>query len=78
MSRIAAQLAAHLAEPGRSAIIGIEPPWHHWTVVIGVTENRLTLFDSGGSIHLLLPRPGDGQANLLRPSSVFLLTLTAA
>ena len=77
LSRIAAQLADHLAEPGCSAIIGIEPPWDHWTVVIGVTENRLTLFDSGGSIHLLLPRPGDGQANLLRPSSVFLLTLTA-
>jgi hypothetical protein len=79
LPRIAAHLAAHLSEPGRSAIIGIEPPWHHWTVVIGVTLNRLNLFDSGGSIHMLLTRrAGDGQAVVLRPSNVFLLTIMAA
>ena len=37
-----------------------QPPWLHWTVVTGVTPNRLTMVNSG-AIHMLLPRPGDGQ-----------------
>lgn len=47
--RLRLVLAEHLAKPGTAAIIGVEPPWEHWTVVVRVTAKRLTLLDSSGA-----------------------------
>jgi hypothetical protein len=71
-------LSNHLAGPGSAAIIGLEWPWRHWTVVIGVTATRLALLDSSGDPYLPLrrrPRNSERQRRLLRPGEVFLLKL---
>jgi hypothetical protein len=71
-------LSNHLGGAGNAAIIGLEWPWRHWTVVIGVTATRLALLDSSGDPHLTLrrrPRNAERQRRLLRPSEVLLLKL---
>ena len=72
-------LSNHLAGPGSAAIIGLEWPWRHWTVVSGVTPARIYLLDSSdGPPHSSLriqPRNSGKQRRLLRPGEVFLLKL---
>jgi hypothetical protein len=71
-------LSNHLAGAGTAAIIGLEWPWRHWTVVNGVTATRLALLDSSGDPYLTLrrrPRNSERQRRLLRPGEVFLLKL---
>jgi hypothetical protein len=73
-------LSNHLAGAGTAAIIGLEWPWRHWTVVIGVTTTRLALLDSSGDQYLTLrrrPRNSERQRRLLRPGEIFLLKLSA-
>jgi hypothetical protein len=73
-------LSNHLAGPGSAAIIGLEWPWRHWTVAVGVTATRLALLDSSGDPYLTLrrrPRSAERQLRLLRPGEVFLLKLCA-
>jgi hypothetical protein len=74
-------LSNHLAGAGTAAIIGLEWPERHWTVVSGVTPTRLYLLDSSdGPPHSSLrrqPRTSDKQRRLLRPREVFLLKLGA-
>ena len=73
-------LSDHQSGAGTAAIIGLEWPWRHWTVVIGVTATRLALLDSSGDPYLSLrrrPRNSERQRRLLRPSEIFLLKLSA-
>lgn len=74
-------LSNHLAGAGTAAIIGLEWPSRHWTVVIGVTPTRLNLLDSSDEPpHSSLrrrPRNSERQRRLLRPGEVFLLKLSA-
>jgi len=81
MGRVCQVLSDHLAGAGTAAIIGLEWPSRHWTVVIGVTPTRLYLLDSSdGPPHSSLrrkPRTSDKQRRLLRPREVFLLKLGA-
>jgi hypothetical protein len=74
-------LSNHLAGAGNAAIIGLEWPSRHWTVVIGVTATRLALLDSSGDQYLTLrrrPRNSERQRRLLRPGEVFLLKICIA
>jgi len=68
----------HLAKPGTAAIIGIDPPWHHWTVATSVSPTRLKLLDSSGEQFVSLrerrPRSAD-DVGLVRPPLVYLLTV---
>jgi hypothetical protein len=79
MRQVCRVLANHLAGAGTAAIIGLEWPSRHWTVVIGVTPTRLYLLDSSdGPPHSSLrrqPRGSKTQRRLLRPREVFLLKL---
>jgi hypothetical protein len=80
IGQVCQTLSNHLAGVGTAAIIGLEWPWRHWTVVTGVTATRLPLLDSSGDPYLSLrrrPRNSERQRRLLRPGEVFLLTLSA-
>jgi hypothetical protein len=80
MGQACQALSNHLAGVGTAAIIGLEWPWRHWTVVIGVTATRLALLDSSGDPYLTLrrrPRNSERQRRLLRPGEIFLLKLSA-
>lgn len=70
--RLSLVLTEHLKKPGAAAIIGVEPPWQHWTVVVGVTAKRLTLLDSSGASILLLKTRGRHSGR-----DVFLIQLSA-
>ena len=73
---ITRRLAAHLDEPGTAAIIGVDPPLRHWTVVTRVARTRLVLFDSSGDSHVPLRQFGrhwDRDIGFIRPSTLFLL-----
>lgn len=70
--RLRLVLTEHLAKPGTAAIIGVEPPWEHWTVVVRVTAKRLALLDSSGASILLLKTSGWHFGR-----DVFLLQVTA-
>lgn len=77
--RLRLALSEHLSKPGTAAIIGVEPPWQHWTVVVGVTPKRFTLLDSSGGSFLPLRKCGrfsGGQEGLLRTGNVFLLQIS--
>jgi hypothetical protein len=56
--RLCLVLTDHLEKPGTAAIIGVEPPWQHWTVVVSVSAKRPTLLDSSGASILLLKTGG--------------------
>jgi hypothetical protein len=80
IGQVCQMLSNHLAGAGNAAIIGLEWPWRHWTVVTGVTATRLALLDSSGDPYLSLrrrPRNSERQRRLLRPCEVFLLKLCA-
>lgn len=77
--RLGLALSKHLSKPGTAAIIGVEPPWQHWTVVVGVTPKRFTLLDSSGESFLPLRKCGrcsGRQEGLLRTGNVFLLQIS--
>lgn len=77
-SNIAQTLARHLAKPGTAAIVGVEAPLNHWTVVRQVARKRLLLLDSAGASHLSMAGWGDRchrNAGLVRPNNLFLLRL---
>jgi hypothetical protein len=72
-------LGRHLARPGAAAIIGIEAPFDHWTVVRQVTRKRLLLLDSEGVSHLSLKEWGDScgtTSGLVHPDNIFMLRVT--
>ena len=72
-------LSEHLSKPGTAAIIGVEPPWQHWTVVVRVTAKRFTLLDSSGDSYLPLRkcgRPSGRQGGRLRTGNIFLLQIS--
>jgi len=74
-------IAAHLEESATAVVVGTACPWNHWTVVARVEPSRLVLVDSGGTSHApLRGRRGyrDCHAGLIKPNSVFLLTLRNA
>jgi hypothetical protein len=81
MGQVCQALSNHLTGAGAAAIIGLEWPSRHWTVVIGVTPTRLYLLDSSDEPpHSSLrrrPRNSERHRRLLRPSEVFLLKLSA-
>jgi len=71
-------IGGHLAKPGTAAIVGIDPPWHHWTVVTRVSKIKLHLLDSSGERFASLRErgsPGADCVGLVRPPLVYLLTV---
>ncbi len=73
-------IAEHLAKPATAAIVGTADPWNHWTVVARVEPRRLALVDSGGLSYTPRRRERgfeDCHAGLIKPNSVFLLTIHA-
>jgi hypothetical protein len=75
------RMAVHLDEPATAVVVGTACPWSHWTVVARVEPSRLVLVDSGGHSYApLRPRRGycDHHAGLIRPNSIFLVTLVEA
>jgi hypothetical protein len=74
-------IAEHLDQPATAVIVGTDYPWNHWTVVARVEPNRLVLMDSGGQRYAPMRRRrgyADQHAGLIKPRSVFLLTIEAA
>ena len=78
-SQLVAHLRKHLSAPGAAAIVDVEAPPAHWTVLMGASEKRFLLLDSGGRLFLRLASLRDraaGTPNGLTPGSIFLLRLS--
>lgn len=72
------RLRTHLSVPGGAAIIGIESPWKHWTVAIGLNRVRVQLLDSDGLGWLSLGqnhRHCEAETGPIRPSSIFFFSV---
>jgi hypothetical protein len=72
--RLAVAIKAHLANPGAAAIVGLEHPLSHWSVVSAVTRRRLLLLDSDGHSDVSLGHNTRG-ACPIDSKHVFLLSL---
>ncbi len=78
-TQVAQKLGQHLVRPGTAAILGIEAPFDHWTVVRQVAQHRLLLLDSAGNSQLSMKTWGEGcsrKTGLIHPDNIFLLKLT--
>jgi hypothetical protein len=77
--RVINLLAEHLAAPGSAAIVAIDAPLAHWTVVTGLSKKRMRLHDSGYRVFAAvngIDFCSADQPNGVKPGDIFLLRLS--